>query len=217
MDGWKLEAVFWSFGLFSGAFAISFREGKTPNWSRGSWKWPKRGAYYSKHWIVLQKNMNPGRLTWNLKITQLKRKIIFQTIIFRFHVNLPGCKPPSFHCQKLVGNIRQNLAHKLGCASSISREKSIRIQQKTKIWQVLNPRASCSFAHLFRVWKMAETFAKMNDPHLTSIALSNCPRNPTLPLLKPSLSTMYIPKKTNIEPENGPLEDEIPFLGTLIF
>ena len=32
------------------------------------------------------------RLTWNLKITQLKRKIIFQTIIFRFHVNLPGCK-----------------------------------------------------------------------------------------------------------------------------
>ena len=31
------------------------------------------------------------RLTWNLKITQLKRKIIFQTIIFRFHVNLPGC------------------------------------------------------------------------------------------------------------------------------
>ena len=26
------------------------------------------------------------------KDTQLKRKIIFQTIIFRFHVNLPGCK-----------------------------------------------------------------------------------------------------------------------------
>ena len=35
--------------------------------------------------------LHPGRLTWNLKITQLKRKIIFQTIIFRFHVNLPGC------------------------------------------------------------------------------------------------------------------------------
>ena len=33
---------------------------------------------------------------WNLKITQLKRKVIFQTIIFRFHVNLPGCKPPPF-------------------------------------------------------------------------------------------------------------------------
>ena len=35
--------------------------------------------------------IHPGRLTWNLKTTQLKRKIIFQTIIFRFHVNLPGC------------------------------------------------------------------------------------------------------------------------------
>ena len=34
--------------------------------------------------------LHPGRLTWNLKITQLKRKIIFQTIIFRFHVNLQG-------------------------------------------------------------------------------------------------------------------------------
>ena len=28
---------------------------------------------------------------WNLKITQLKKKIIFQTIIFRFHVHLPRC------------------------------------------------------------------------------------------------------------------------------
>ena len=35
--------------------------------------------------------VHPGRLIWNLKTTQLKRKIIFQTIIFRFHVNLPGC------------------------------------------------------------------------------------------------------------------------------
>ena len=36
--------------------------------------------------------IHPGRLTWNLKTTKLKRKIIFQTIIFRFHVNLPGCR-----------------------------------------------------------------------------------------------------------------------------
>ncbi len=33
----------------------------------------------------------PGRLTWNLRIHPWKRKIIFQTIIFRFHVNLRGC------------------------------------------------------------------------------------------------------------------------------
>ena len=38
--------------------------------------------------------MEPNQIVvhpWNLKITQLKRKNIFQTIIFRFHVNLPGC------------------------------------------------------------------------------------------------------------------------------
>ena len=30
------------------------------------------------------------KLTWNLKITQLKRKIIFQTSIFGFHVSFRG-------------------------------------------------------------------------------------------------------------------------------
>ena len=34
--------------------------------------------------------IHPGKLTWNLKITQLKRKIIFQTSIFGFHVNFSG-------------------------------------------------------------------------------------------------------------------------------
>ena len=36
--------------------------------------------------------LHPGRLTWNLQITQLERKIIFQTSMIMFHVNLPGCK-----------------------------------------------------------------------------------------------------------------------------
>ena len=35
--------------------------------------------------------IHPGKLLWKLKITQLKRKLIFQTIIFRFHVNIPRC------------------------------------------------------------------------------------------------------------------------------
>jgi len=33
----------------------------------------------------------PGKLTWNLRIQPWKKKIIFQTIIFRFYVNLRGC------------------------------------------------------------------------------------------------------------------------------
>ena len=35
--------------------------------------------------------LHPRRLTWNLRIHRWKRKIIFQTIIFRFYVNLRGC------------------------------------------------------------------------------------------------------------------------------
>ena len=34
--------------------------------------------------------IHPWNLTWNLKSTRLKRKIIFQTSIFRFHVKFQG-------------------------------------------------------------------------------------------------------------------------------
>ena len=34
---------------------------------------------------------HPGRLTWNLQITNLERKMLFQTSMIMFHVNLPGC------------------------------------------------------------------------------------------------------------------------------
>ena len=36
--------------------------------------------------------LHPGRLTWNLQITHLERKMIFQTSMIMFHVNLPGCR-----------------------------------------------------------------------------------------------------------------------------
>ena len=51
----------------------------------------------SQKWVVLGWTMlifqgvHSGRLTWNLKTTQWQRKIIFQTIIFRVHVNFPMC------------------------------------------------------------------------------------------------------------------------------
>ena len=35
--------------------------------------------------------IHPGRLTWNIQITHLERKMIFQTSMIMFHVNLPGC------------------------------------------------------------------------------------------------------------------------------
>ena len=36
-------------------------------------------------------HLHPSSLTWNLKITCLKRNVIFQTFIFGFHVNLQRC------------------------------------------------------------------------------------------------------------------------------
>ena len=41
----------------------------------------------------------PGRLTWNIQITHLERKMIFQTSMIMFHVNLQGCNrlDPPFH------------------------------------------------------------------------------------------------------------------------
>ena len=56
--------------------------------SWGSWG-PKISS--PKHQFSGTKMLHPGRLTWNLKITYLKRKIIFQTPMIMFHVNLQGC------------------------------------------------------------------------------------------------------------------------------
>ena len=38
------------------------------------------------HPTLKKESLHPWNSTWNLRITQLKRKIIFQTSIFRFHV-----------------------------------------------------------------------------------------------------------------------------------
>ena len=49
-------------------------------------------AAYKPRWL------HPGRLTWNIQITHLERKMIFQTPMIMFHVNLPGCNN-CFHQQ----------------------------------------------------------------------------------------------------------------------
>ena len=41
--------------------------------------------------VVMVNKLHPGKFTWNLKITCLKRNIIFQTFIFGFHVDFQGC------------------------------------------------------------------------------------------------------------------------------
>ena len=44
------------------------------------------------HICFLQLMLHPGRWTWNLRIQRWKRNIIFQFTIFRFYVNLRGCR-----------------------------------------------------------------------------------------------------------------------------
>ena len=37
------------------------------------------------------RHIHPGRLTWNLKMMVWKMMFLFNWVVFRFHVNLPGC------------------------------------------------------------------------------------------------------------------------------
>ena len=46
---------------------------------------------FLKQWLGWWLKVHPGRLTWNLQITHLERKMIFQTSMIMVHVNLPGC------------------------------------------------------------------------------------------------------------------------------
>ena len=48
---------------------------------------------FEKHLLKkgMKQNLQLARLTWNLRIRPWKRKIMFQTIILRFYVNLLGC------------------------------------------------------------------------------------------------------------------------------
>ena len=46
---------------------------------------------YLAYLFEVEQWLHPGRLTWNLQITHLERKMILQTSMIMFHVNLPGC------------------------------------------------------------------------------------------------------------------------------
>ena len=40
--------------------------------------------------MLVSGSVHPGRLTWNLQIPHLERKMMFQTSMIVFHVNLQG-------------------------------------------------------------------------------------------------------------------------------
>jgi len=48
-------------------------------------------------WDVERKDdVHPGRLTWNLKMMVWKMIFLYNWVIGRFHVNLPGCTQQIF-------------------------------------------------------------------------------------------------------------------------
>ena len=54
-------------------------------------RYPMTISVFSTYTTPMYLFVHPGRLTWNLRIHPWKRRIIFQTIIFKFYVNLRGC------------------------------------------------------------------------------------------------------------------------------
>ena len=68
-------------------YGIQARWLETPGRGFGGWKWKVEE-------FLFRKKLHPWSLTWNLKITCLKRKIIFQIPNlhdFGFHVNFQRC------------------------------------------------------------------------------------------------------------------------------
>ena len=67
--------------------SAAFKQPLTSKFPRPIAALPMHGSSFPGREEIL----HPGKLTWNLKITYLKRKVIFQTCIFGFHVNFQGC------------------------------------------------------------------------------------------------------------------------------
>ena len=59
------------------------------------------GPNFSSSASCQESKVHPGKLMWDMKITQWKRKVIFLTSILGFHVDFPGCKCKS--------NVKRNL------------------------------------------------------------------------------------------------------------
>ena len=79
--------------------------------------------------------LHPGRLTWNLHITHLERKMIFQTSMIMFHVNLQGCKMN--HFQDDFGIPPKNPRHHLAPQHVCSQLALAMAQRRANTYNVL--------------------------------------------------------------------------------
>ena len=72
---------------------IRFSTPKPESWWLEDDPFPFENGYlFEGRLLLVSGRVHPGRLTWNIQITHLERKMIFQTSMIMFHVNLAGCK-----------------------------------------------------------------------------------------------------------------------------
>ena len=81
----------------SRATVVSYGSALSAMEQRGVWQ--EVGHPRRRWWVlqvkvteILQDDVHPRNLTWNLKISPWKRKVHLETIIFRFHVKFRGCR-----------------------------------------------------------------------------------------------------------------------------
>ena len=91
--------------------------------------------------------VHPGRLTWNIQITHLERKMIFQTSMIMFHVNLQGCI-----CRYFIG--RAEMHHFRHCSKV---PPHLERPRKQIIYTLEAQRVSTSF-------NSQESLSKINTP-----------------------------------------------------
>ena len=66
---------------------------------------PKKRDHFKKERIVFQPScLLPRNLTWNLKMMVSKRNLLFQGLLFRFHVKFQGCKGTYFSFMQIFGS-----------------------------------------------------------------------------------------------------------------
>ena len=104
---------------------------------------------------AVPKVVHPGRLTWNLQITHLERKMIFQTSMIMVHVNFPGCT--------YIGKLRQPIPQ--------HEAKSYAIHLKLCILNAFPGAESCD---KLQPWKMKRLEPK-NHPIEPGKSSSNSP------------------------------------------
>ena len=79
LGGWNVTQLFWDYNRYKSE-------------SEGAVEKNRPFVMILTDQPVYTITVHPGRLTWNIQITHLERKMIFRTPVIMFHVNLPGCR-----------------------------------------------------------------------------------------------------------------------------